>query len=227
MEEICLKHFNELQNIKKILTTVFSFKAKVNNQILQIKTKLKAKRNIIRLIKKKLKQLLAQKKLLSLLPKLKYLKTPQNKILQTVEILMKKFVDPQIKYSMDQIYEQKLKGNSKKVAAIRKQKWQRLEKYLGGVANMTKITQSQMKQTVAIIVGQKEEMNAVRECNKLGIKMIHIVDTNCNPILADHIIPANDDARNSVKYILNKFLLRIRLAQTIAFRFQKTKIKKR
>ena len=45
--------------------------------------------------------------------------------------------------------------------------------------------------------------------------MFNIVDTNCNPSFADHIIPANDDSRNSIKYVLNKFLVRIRLAQKL------------
>jgi small subunit ribosomal protein S2 len=80
---------------------------------------------------------------------------------------------------------------------------------------MTKLNKANILQNVAIIIGQKEEMNAVRECQKLGIKMFNVVDTNCNPTFADHIIPSNDDSRNSIKYILQKFLTRIRLAQKI------------
>jgi small subunit ribosomal protein S2 len=80
---------------------------------------------------------------------------------------------------------------------------------------MTKMSKSKIYKNIAIVVGQKEEINAVRECQKLGIKMFNVVDTNCNPTFADHIIPANDDSRNSIKYILNKFLVRIRLAQKI------------
>jgi ribosomal protein S2 len=128
---------------------------------------------------------------------------------------MKKIVDPKLKYPIDNIYDEKLGSNSKKVAAARKKKWQRLEKYFGGIANMTKMTKSQISKNVAIVVGQKEEINAVRECQKLGIKMFNIVDTNCNPSFADHIIPANDDSRNSIKYVLNKFLIRIRLAHKL------------
>ena len=69
-----------------------------------------------------------------------------------------------------------------------------------------KLNVAAVGENVAIIVGQKEEINAVRECQKLGIKMFNIVDTNCNPTFADHIIPANDDSRNSIKYVLNKFM---------------------
>jgi small subunit ribosomal protein S2 len=128
---------------------------------------------------------------------------------------MKKIVDPKLKYPVENIYEDKLANNSKKILAERKKKWQRLEKYFGGIANMTKMTKSQISKNIAIVIGQKEEMNAVKECQKLGIKMFNIVDTNCNPSFADHIIPSNDDSRNSIKYILNKFLIRIRLAQKL------------
>ena len=83
---------------------------------------------------------------------------------------------------------------------------------------MTKFTKTQISRNVAIIIGQTEEMNAVRECSKLGIKMFTIVDTNCNPTLTDHVIPSNDDSRNSIKYILTKFITRIRLAQKIRSR---------
>ena len=132
---------------------------------------------------------------------------------------MKRFVDPKMKYPLDLIYDEKLRKKSKKVAAARKKKWQRLETYFGGIANMTKLKKTQISKNVAIIIGQQEEMNAIRECKKLGIKMFHIVDTNCNPGLADHFIPANDDSRNSIKYLLSKMVTRIRLAQKIRLRF--------
>ncbi len=48
--------------------------------------------------------------------------------------------------------------------------------------------------------------------------MFTIMDTNCNPSLSDHIIPANDDSRSSIKYILTKFITRIRLAQKLRSR---------
>ena len=222
------------QNIKEIVnslknctTTLKNIKTKIKNyielkQILVkelsfIKTKLISERNIIRIVKTKLKHFAAQKRLIKFLPRLRYLATPlfTNKIIETVKILMKKIVDPKLKYPVDNIYDEKLSNNTKKIGAARKKKWQRLEKYFGGISNMTKMTKSQISKNVAIIIGQKEEINAVNECQKLGIKMFSIVDTNCNPSLATHIIPANDDSRNSIKYILNKFLVRIRLSQKL------------
>jgi ribosomal protein S2 len=208
---------NILTNIKTTLNQYVALKETLVKELNTIKSKLIAERNIIRVVKTKLKHFAAQKRLIKFLPRLRYLATPlfTSKITETVKILMKKIVDPKLKYPVDTIYDEKLSNNTKKVAAARKKKWQRLEKYFGGIANMTKMTKSQISKNVAIVVGQKEEMNAVRECQKLGIKMFNIVDTNCNPSFADHIIPANDDSRNSIKYVLNKFLVRIRLAQKL------------
>ena len=70
---------------------------------------------------------------------------------------------------------------------------------------------------IVIIVGQLEEMNAVRECQKLGIRSITILDTDCNPTLADLFIPANDDSVASLQLILNSFLESIRLGQQLGF----------
>lgn len=136
-------------------------------------------------------------------------------MLETVEFLMKRFVDPKMTYSMEQIYNDKLKFTSKKLAATRKQKWQRLEKYFGGITKMAKMKTKQIQNNIVILVGQQEEMNAVRECRKLGMKLFTVVDTNCNPLLSDYIIPANDDSRNSIKFILGEMLTYIRLGQKL------------
>ena len=209
----------QLTQIQNTLQTYVNLKQKYVTELQNLKVKFIKERGIIRILKGKLKALDAQKKLLKFLPRLRYLPTPQSKISEIVQILLAKIVDPKLKYPIENIYDQKLNtSGSKKLAAARKKKWQRLEKYFGGIANMTKLTKAQISRNVAIIIGQKEEMNAVRECQKLGIKMFTIVDTNCNPTLADHIIPANDDSRSSVKYILTKFITRIRLAQKLRSR---------
>jgi small subunit ribosomal protein S2 len=217
-----------LNSIKSMLSAYRVSKTALIEELKQIKAKLFSELSIIRLVKAKLKQFLAQKKLLQFLPRLTNLSTPSFtlKIREAVKILMQNIVDPKLKYPVDNIYESKLSNNPKKVIAARKKKWQRLEKYFGGIANMTKISQSQISKNIAIVIGQREEMNAVRECKKLGIKMFNIVDTNCNPTLADHIIPANDDSRNSIKFILNKFLVRIRLAHKLRKNYNKKRLKK-
>lgn len=233
LQKIKAKLVGFKETLKVIVSKMQSFMAIKTNilaQLRQIQQSLTSQRNIIRIVKRKLKQILAQKRFIQFLPKLRYLPTPSTKIAQTVQVLMKKIVDPKLKYPIDSIYDQKLMYStggakqSKKVGAMRKKKWQRLEKYLGGISNMTHMNPQQIRNNVAIIIGQQEEMNAVRECKKLGIKMFHIVDTNCNPGLADHFIPANDDSRNSIQLILTKFVTRIRLAQKL----QKTvaKVKK-
>jgi small subunit ribosomal protein S2 len=55
-----------------------------------------------------------------------------------------------------------------------------------------------------IIVDQKREYNAVQECEKLGIPIVSMLDTNCDPDVVDIPIPANDDAIRSIKLIVGK-----------------------
>jgi small subunit ribosomal protein S2 len=224
------KYSNGLNQIKKSLRQDIEFHQLLVNELNSIKDKLISQRHIIRLVRAKLNHFARQKRVIRFLPRLRHFKISssgfgageafKNKIISIVQILMRKIVDPKLKYPVDNIYDSKLSHYSKKIASARKKKWQRFEKYFGGIAKMTEMTKSQISKNVAIIVGQKEEINAIRECKKLGIKMFNIVDTNCNPTLADHIIPANDDSRNSIKYILNKFLVRIRLAQKLRRKMQ-------
>nr|UZA61488.1 Ribosomal protein S2 [Hyalogonium fusiforme] len=221
LEALALNYGAQLKKIQTTLGNYLDLKNKYVSELQHLKAKLTNERQVIRIVKRKLKALDAQKKLIKFLPRLRYLPTPQTKISQIVKILLSKVVDPKLKYPIENIYDTKLSTSSKKLAAARKKKWQRLEKYFGGIANMTKLTKTNISRNVAIIIGQKEEMNAVRECKKLGIKTFTIVDTNCNPTLSDHIIPANDDSRNAIKYILTKFITRIRLAQKLRSRLQK------
>lgn len=57
---------------------------------------------------------------------------------------------------------------------------------------------------VVILVGQNKDLNAVKECLKLNIPIISILDTNCDPSLTNFIIPANDDSVSSVSLLLNE-----------------------
>jgi small subunit ribosomal protein S2 len=85
----------------------------------------------------------------------------------------------------------------KKEASLRLKELEKLRKHLNGVKNMTKLPD------VAIIIDQKREMTAVQECRKLGIPIVSILDTNCDPDLIDIPIPGNDDAVRSIKLILS------------------------
>ena len=84
----------------------------------------------------------------------------------------------------------------KKEASLRLKELEKLRKHLNGVKTMPRLPD------VAIIVDQKREMTAIRECRKLGIPIISILDTNCDPDLVDIPIPGNDDAVRSIKLIL-------------------------
>ena len=86
---------------------------------------------------------------------------------------------------------------TKKEAALRRKELQKLRKHLDGIKDMPEIPD------VAIIIDQKREITAIRECRKLGIPIVSILDTNCDPDLVDIPIPGNDDAVRSIKLILN------------------------
>jgi small subunit ribosomal protein S2 len=86
---------------------------------------------------------------------------------------------------------------TKKEVAIRRKELSKLRKHLDGIKSLTDIPD------VAIIIDQKREMTAVLECRKLGIPIVSILDTNCDPELVDIPIPGNDDAVRSIKLILN------------------------
>lgn len=217
LQTVCLQIHEKIQEIREKIEVINNptLNSSMDTNLNLIKSKLEVEQKNLNLLKRKLKQLASEQKLLKFLPKLRYLPTSKKKMVETVEFLMKKFVDPKMSYSMDEIYNQKLKFTSKKLAATRKQKWQRLEKYFGGITKMAKMKRKQIANNVVILVGQQEEMNAVRECRKLGMKLFTLVDTNCNPVLSDYIIPANDDSRNSIKYILGQMLTHIRLGQKL------------
>jgi small subunit ribosomal protein S2 len=72
---------------------------------------------------------------------------------------------------------------------------EKLEKFLGGIKNMDKLP------SALFIVDPRKERIAVAEAKKLGIPIIAIVDTNCDPDEIDYVIPGNDDAIRAVKLI--------------------------
>ncbi len=159
----------------------------------------------------------AEKRFWEFLPKFKQVSTGQAQMRDAAQTVMRRLVDPKLKeqVALYDVYAEKLKTNSKKVAAARKKQWQRLETYLGGVTRMTKLKAGQISQLVAVIVGQSNEMNAVRECQKLGIPTVQLIDTDGNPMLANHVVPMNDDSRQALKYVLNQMIARIRLAHKL------------
>lgn len=71
----------------------------------------------------------------------------------------------------------------------------KLEKFLGGIKNMNKLPGA------LFVVDPRKEKIAVLEAKKLGIPVVAIVDTNCDPDDIDYVIPGNDDAIRAVKLI--------------------------
>ncbi|MBF2065278.1 MAG: 30S ribosomal protein S2 [Calothrix sp. C42_A2020_038] len=86
----------------------------------------------------------------------------------------------------------------KKEASMLRREMAKLQKYLGGIKTMRKVPD------VVVIVDQRREYNAVQECQKLGIPIVSMLDTNCDPDVVDIPIPANDDAIRSIKLIIGK-----------------------
>lgn len=72
---------------------------------------------------------------------------------------------------------------------------EKLEKFLGGIKTMDKVP------SALFIVDPRKEKIAVAEARKMGIPIVAIVDTNCDPDDVDYIIPGNDDAIRAVKLI--------------------------
>nr|YP_007026120.1 ribosomal protein S2 [Apopellia endiviifolia]AFU88830.1 ribosomal protein S2 [Apopellia endiviifolia]WIA67713.1 ribosomal protein S2 [Apopellia endiviifolia]WKW94922.1 ribosomal protein S2 [Apopellia endiviifolia] len=92
----------------------------------------------------------------------------------------------------------------KREAANLERQLHQLQKYLGGIKYMTTLPD------IVIIIDQQEEFTAIQECITLGIPTICLVDTDCDPDMTDIPIPANDDARASIRWILNKLTSAIR-----------------
>ena len=75
---------------------------------------------------------------------------------------------------------------------------EKLEKYLGGIKDMPEMP------AAIFVVDPKKERLAIKEARILGIPVIGIVDTNCDPDDVDYVIPANDDAIRAVKLIAGR-----------------------
>jgi small subunit ribosomal protein S2 len=75
---------------------------------------------------------------------------------------------------------------------------EKLQKILGGIKGMNK------PPSVMFVIDPKNEEIAIQEANKLGIKVVAIVDTNCDPDPIDYVIPGNDDAIRAIRLLSAK-----------------------
>ena len=85
----------------------------------------------------------------------------------------------------------------KEVIALKKE-WEKLEKNLGGIKEMKILPDA------IFVVDPKNERICIQEAHTLGITLIGIADTNCDPEELDYVIPGNDDAIRAVKLIVSK-----------------------
>ena len=85
----------------------------------------------------------------------------------------------------------------KEVSRLEKER-ARLEKYLGGLKTMSSLP------SAVFVIDPAMETIAVQEAHKLGIPIIAITDTNCDPDVIDYVIPGNDDAIRSIKLITQR-----------------------
>jgi small subunit ribosomal protein S2 len=85
----------------------------------------------------------------------------------------------------------------KEVASLERER-EKLEKNLGGVKEMTKLPRC------VFVIDPKKEHIAIHEATRLGIPVIGVVDTNCDPDGIDFVIPGNDDAIRSIKLFTSK-----------------------
>ena len=86
----------------------------------------------------------------------------------------------------------------KKEVMLLKKEQEKLEKNLGGIVEMKELP------SVIVIIDPKKEHICVQEAQKLGIPLIGMCDTNCDPEELDYVIPGNDDAIRAVKLIVSK-----------------------
>ncbi|MGE5404262.1 MAG: 30S ribosomal protein S2 [Candidatus Saccharibacteria bacterium] len=87
---------------------------------------------------------------------------------------------------------------SKKEVARLRGEMEKLERFLGGIKEMNELP------GVMFVIDPRKERIAVQEARKLGIPVVGIVDTNCDPDEIDYVIPGNDDAIRAVKLICGK-----------------------
>lgn len=85
----------------------------------------------------------------------------------------------------------------KEVLQLRKEK-ERLERFLGGISTMNRLPDA------VFVIDPRKERIAIAEARKLGIPIIAIVDTNCDPDEIDYVIPGNDDAIRAVRLLTAK-----------------------
>jgi small subunit ribosomal protein S2 len=98
--------------------------------------------------------------------------------------------------SLEQMFEEGVAGRTKYEISRMKKEWQKLDRLYSGIKSLT------TKPSAVVILDTNFEKAAIKECRRISIPVVALVDSNSNPEMADYPIPANDDAINSIKLIL-------------------------
>lgn len=98
--------------------------------------------------------------------------------------------------SLETMFEEGVQGRTKYEVSRMKKEWQKLDRLYSGIKSLS------TKPTAVVVLDTNYEHAAVRECRKIGIPLVGVVDTNSDPESVNYPIPANDDAINSIKLIL-------------------------
>ena len=101
---------------------------------------------------------------------------------------------------LEEELKQERRGRTKYEQLLLKREYSRLKELYGGISGLTDIPQA------LFIVDIKAEKTAVSEAKKMGIPVVAIVDSNSDPQGIDYVIPANDDAKGSIDYIVSKII---------------------
>ena len=98
--------------------------------------------------------------------------------------------------SLEKSFEEGIEDRTKFEVSRMKKEWQRLERLYSGIKNLNQ------KPVAVVIIDTNFEKSAVRECRKVRIPIVGIVDTNSDPDFSDYLIPANDDAIGSINLLM-------------------------
>ncbi len=93
-------------------------------------------------------------------------------------------------------FEEGVKDRTKYEVALMKKEWQKLNRLYSGIKTL------ETKPTAIVVLDTNFEKSAVKEARKVGVPVVGIVDTNCDPDMVDYVIPANDDAIKSISIVL-------------------------
>lgn len=99
--------------------------------------------------------------------------------------------------SLETMFEEGVQDRTKYEVSRMKKEWQKLNRLYSGIKSLS------TKPSAVVIVDTNFEKAAVKECKKISIPVVALIDTNSDPETADYVIPANDDAINSIKLVLH------------------------